>query len=245
MRPGGARRIFLYNWPTYAATWGASLVAAAAGLALGPPLRLALGAGAVLATAWSLLSLAVSRHIYDRSELRSGQWARALLPPGAGRWATVDAGLDAEVDLDDALPGRCVARLDVYDAAVVTAPSVRRARARTGRRHAALPALPTALPLPDGSCDVVAVVFTAHELRARALREAFFREVRRALSPGGVLLLVEHLRDLPNFLTFGPGFLHFQGRAEWLRVAAAAGLRVAGERRVTPFVMALALERAA
>jgi SAM-dependent methyltransferase len=239
----GAARIFLYNWPAYAATWGAAVVAGILAARAGGVVVWVLGLGAAGAVLWSAASLVVSHYVYDRSGLAAGSWARALLPARVEAWASVDAGLDAEVSLD-ALPGACVARLDVYDGDAVRAPSVRRARATTPRRYTATRCHPGSLALADASCDLVAVVFTAHELRAVADRERFFAEVRRALRGGGRMLLVEHLRDLPNFLAFGPGFLHFLPRAEWLRLAQTAGLRVAGETRVTPWVMALALERA-
>jgi SAM-dependent methyltransferase len=240
----GAKRIFLYNWPTYAATWaGAALALGIAshigGVAAG---GIALGAG--VAAVWSAVSLAVSYWVYDRSPLAGGAWARALVPAGATAWASVDAGLDAEVALDAVMPGACVARLDVYDGEMVRARSVERARALTPRAHVAVRSRATSLDLADASCDVIAVVFTAHEIRDRAAREAFFRELRRALRDGGRLLLVEHVRDLANFCAFGPGFLHFQARAEWLRLARVTDLHIATETRVTPWVMALALEKA-
>lgn len=244
-RTNGATRIFLYNWPTYAATWAVATAVAAVAARVSGVTGLVVAAGAVLALAWSLVSLVVSWWVYDRSPLAGASWMRALAPARVETWASIDAGLDAEVALDAVLPGRCIARLDIYDGAIVSAPSVDRARALTPRAFPATRSRATELALADASCDLVAVVFTAHEIRDVAAREAFFLEVRRALRDGGRLVLVEHVRDLANFCAFGPGFVHFQARAEWLRLARRAGLRVARETRVTPWVMALALEKAA
>jgi len=167
-----------------------------------------------------------------------------LLPAASPlRWVAIDAGLDAEVAIDRVMPAPCAARLDIHDGTHVGSPSVARARAMTPRAHRAMRASAVSLPLADASCDLVAMIFTAHEIQARAARAACFREVTRALAPGGRLLLVEHLRDLPNVLAYGPGAWHFLPRREWLSLAAGAGLRVAVERRVTPWVTALAFER--
>jgi len=241
----GAVRIFLYNWPIYVGTWTVSVVAMLVGLRTGGLLGGLVVAGASAATLWSALSLLVSHYVYDRSALASGAWVPSLLAGEPATWATIDAGLDAEVALDGVVPGTCIARLDMYDGEQVRAPSVRRARALTPRAHAATQTLATALPLAGASCDLVAVVFSAHELRNLEHRQAFFAEVHRVLRQGGRMLLVEHLRDVPNFVAFGPGFVHFLPRAEWLRLAQHAGFRVAIETRVTPWVMALALEKIA
>ena len=242
-RASGAMRIFLYNWPTYVATWGfAGALAILAWRACGVSAWV-FAAAAAVAALWSVVSLAVSSYVYDHSVLSGASWVRALVPERIETWASIDAGLDAEVTLDDVMPGACIARLDVYDGETVYAPSVRRARATTPRAHVATPSRATALALADSSCDLIAVVFTAHEIRDASNREAFFIEVCRSLRAGGRMLLVEHLRDGANFCAFGPGFVHFQPRAEWLRLAGVAGLRVALETRVTPWVMALALEK--
>jgi SAM-dependent methyltransferase len=243
-RTSGATRILLYNWPIYAVTWGSAVVASVAATRVGGRVAAFVVLGAVVAATWAAISLVVSHYIYDRSALASGSWVTALLPARAERWASIDAGLDAEVSLDGVLPDACVARLDIYDPAIMSARSVQRARAITARAHAATSCPPTALALGDASCDLIAVIFTAHELRDARSRERLFLEVKRALRSGGRMLLVEHVRDAPNFAAFGPGFMHFLPRAEWLRLARFAGFRVAAEMRITPWVLALALEGA-
>jgi SAM-dependent methyltransferase len=240
-RPSGAMRIFIYNWPIYVGTWTLGLAIVFAALAEPRLARPILVIG-VLPLVWSAASLLVAFHIYDRSGLHAGSWISPLLPASVQRWATVHAGLDAEVELDAVMPGSCMARLDVFDRRLMTSPSIRRARAQPARAHVAAQCSPTALAVPDRACDAIVVAFTAHEIRDRLARERFFDELHRCLRIGGRAILVEHPRDFVNFLAFGPGYLHFLPRKEWLRLGAGAHFVVAQEMRVTPWVMALSLE---
>jgi SAM-dependent methyltransferase len=101
-----------------------------------------------------------------------------------------------------------------------------------------------ALPLPARAIDAVFLMFTAHELRRPAARVTFFRELARVLRRDGELALIEHARDWPNFLAFGPGFLHFFSPRSWRQTAKAAGFEVRTEFRLTPFVEVLILRKA-
>ena len=65
---------------------------------------------------------------------------------------------------------------------------------------------------------------------------AWFAEARRCLRPGGRIVLVEHVRDVANFLAFGPGFLHFHSPESWRHCWEKAGLRLSDRFRVTPWV---------
>lgn len=242
-RRSGALRIFFYNWPVYVTTWAAGTVVLVSATQMSGATRLVAMAGASGAIAWSIASLVVSSYIYDHSPLLAGAWLPGLLGAQRSTWATVHAGLDAEIELDAVMLGECVARLDVFDPDVMTSSSIVRARARTGTTHASIRCSPTALALDDASCDALVVAFTAHEIRDRSARAGFFGEIRRALRPGGRAIVVEHFRDLPNFLAFGVGFVHFVARREWLSCAARADLDVAMEKKVTPWVTALVLER--
>ena len=63
-------------------------------------------------------------------------------------------------------------------------------------------------------------------------------KLRRRLAPHGRAVLVEHLRDWPNLIAFGPGFLHFLSRRTWLHTIAESRLRIVREFSITPFVTA-------
>ncbi|MFD9130574.1 class I SAM-dependent methyltransferase, partial [Kitasatospora sp. NPDC059571] len=194
-------------------------------------------AGALAAGWWLAAGTAASWLVYDRSELNGFGWLDALLPDGPGDHLVVSAGLDeASGPIAARWPAAAQLVADLYDPALMTEGSIRRARRRVPPAPGTVPARPGGLPAGTASQDTVFAVFAAHELRRAADREALFREVARALRPGGTLVLVEHLRDAANTAVYGPGAWHFRSRAEWLRVAGLAGLRPAAERRIAGLV---------
>jgi len=243
----GLLQILRYNLPMYARTGVAALTAIVAVILLPMPRILAvlIMAGVAAAVLWSASSLLVSHWVYDRSLLKQWEWLASLLPQKPQHWTSIHAGLDETFGaLAQVFSADGGAVLDIYDAAEMTEPSIVRARRLSLDRAATLADF-RSLPLPDTSQDAVFLIFAAHELRRPESRLRFFKEIARALVPGGRVVLVEHLRDLSNFLAFGPGFLHFLPRREWLRLAAAADLAVREERRITPFVEVLVLEKGA
>jgi SAM-dependent methyltransferase len=96
-------------------------------------------------------------------------------------------------------------------------------------------------PIARTSVDVVFGLLATHEFRRPAERTAWFAEARRSLRPGGRVIVVEHLRDLANFIAFGPGFLHFHSRASWATCWHQAGLRSHDEFSITPWVRVFVL----
>ncbi|MGW4896085.1 class I SAM-dependent methyltransferase, partial [Kitasatospora sp. NPDC004240] len=202
------------------------------------------GAGA-LAAGWLLAgSTAATWCVYDRSELHGYAWLDDLLPDGPGRHLVVSAGLDETSGPVAARhPGAPQLTVDLYDPALMTEGSIRRARRRVPPVPGTVTARPSELPAADASLDSVLVVFAAHELRRAADRAALFTEAVRVLRPGGSLVLVEHLRDAANTVVYGPGAWHFRPRATWLGHAAAAGLHPAAERRIAVLVTAFTFRR--
>lgn len=243
-RYGGVRQIVRFNWPYYAAATAAT--AAASALLILVPLpapwpSLALAA-LLLANAWLVLSLAVSHWIYDRSSVSRGEWLRGIAAP---RIAVCHFGQD-EVSAHVArwLPTAAVQVFDLYDGALGT-PSLRRARALAAPAPGTRTAPLDAIPLGSASQDLAVLAFAAHEVRDHATRVRLCTELTRCLAPGGMLLVVEHLRDAPNLLAYGPGGFHFLSRRTWLRTFAAAGLAVVGETSFTPWVRRFELQRRA
>jgi SAM-dependent methyltransferase len=243
----GLRRIVAFNWPKLVVA-GASSVAGVviATLTPSPALALLALAGAALALYGIVAALAVSWWVYDHSDLHEWRWLAPLMPHGAGRWALVHAGFDETGPLlPAALGGTAATVVDLSPWLPDPAPSLRRAR----RRHpappaGATPATPEALPLgplANDTCDTVLLVFAAHEVRDPHQRDRLFAELHRVLRPDGRVVLVEHLRDGPNFVAFGPGALHFRSRRTWLDAAGRAGLVLAGETTKTCFVRGMAL----
>jgi SAM-dependent methyltransferase len=237
-RHRGVIQIWKYNQRFYLLSLTAFAGASLAAFWMPVILRVLLLAGALAGFLWTVVSLAVSHYVYDRSPLYDFGWLRA-----PRSWLTIHSGLDETSALLRArFPGASGRVFDMYDPVVMSEPSIAKARELTVNPPAERVDW-RALPARDGEFDTVFLIFAAHELRQRRAREELFLEAARVLDKGGLLVVMEHLRDLPNFLAFGPGFLHFWPRSEWMHAARTAGLQSASELKVTPFVSVFTFRR--
>lgn len=183
-----------------------------------------------------VLSLLVSWYVYDASGLYRLEWLRPWIPE-SGLLVNIHAGFDeTSALLADAFPQMTLQVLDFYDPALHTEISVKRARAAYPPFGGTLRVSTDALPLADQSAAVVCVLFAAHEIRDEQERLRFFAQLRRILQPGAPLIIAEHLRDLPNFLAYTIGFLHFMPLSVWQKTFATAGLRLLHTERHTAFI---------
>ena len=241
----GVRQIVRFNWPFYAVGTGTVL--------LSPPVvsMLPLGvvpsgvayAGAALACLWLVGSLAASWLVYDHSPLMAGTWIRDALGFRPRSWINIHSGFD---ELTPALRTRFKRShgrtFDIYDPIEMTASSIVRAR-HSSAGHNDEAADFHHLPAGTSTADAVLLPLSAHELRTHAARRALFDEIHRVLMPGGRVVVAEHLRDVPNFVAFGPGFLHFHSRRTWTRCFAEARFGIYDEFSITPFVRVFILRR--
>jgi hypothetical protein len=242
-RFAGVARILRFNWPWYAAAVAGTALVVAVILVVNPGGRwLTLVIAAVaLGDAWLLLSLAVSHWIYDRSPIAHGGW---LDQDEAATVVIIHAGHDeASSHVARRLPGAVRTAYDIFDPAHGASPSLLRARSATTARA---PLASTArIPLPDGSADLVLMVFAAHEVRAPVARTDLFRELGRIAGAGGRILVVEHQRDFWNLLAYGPGSLHFLSRKAWMGTFDQAGLLLTRDDAITPWIHRFELRKAA
>lgn len=240
----GVVEILQFNWRSYVTTVGGVGVAL---LAL--PFLLSLGRTVLLlgtapALFWLASSLLVSHYVYDRFPLYDLNWVCPVLSRTPRRWINIHCGLDETSALLAAIfPDAATQVVDIFDPLVMTETSIRVARRVS---HHTIPATSMrydSLAFPAGWFDAAFCIFTAHELRHHDQRVRLFGEIARTLTPDGEFILMEHSRNWPNFLAFGPGFLHFFSQCAWRKAASEAGLTVRTELSMTPFVHAYILRR--
>jgi ubiquinone/menaquinone biosynthesis C-methylase UbiE len=243
----GVSNIVRFNWGYYA-TSGLALGAAILILRIQVlPWWMRAGAfcGGICFVFWTCSSLLVSWYVYDVAGVMRWEWIRDHLQLAPGRWVNIHAGLDqSTASLRRLFPGSQGVVIDIYDPETMTEPSIARARRLYPATEPFQPGRARHLPLPDADCDTIFLLFAAHEVRAMDDRTRLLRETSRVLDERGRVVMVEHLRDLPNFLAFGPGFLHFHSGRSWRESIRKAGLQFEQQLRLTPFVRCFVLRKA-
>lgn len=240
----GVANIIRFNWHFYLLSAAGLLLLTLTGSFFGGAFRFGLLIFSALAFASILISLIVSYYVYDLSNLYSLDWLGDLRFETGSKIVNINAGFDETSELLDAnFPETELVVLDFYDPARHTEVSIKRARK-------AYPPFPnteqvttTKLSLRDNSADAIFAILSAHEIRKGDERILFFNELRRILKSDGQIFVVEHLRDLPNFLAYNIGSLHFHSRKSWLDIFEAAELIIKKEVKITPFITTFVLEK--
>ncbi len=94
----------------------------------------------------------------------------------------------------------------------------------------------SSIPLHDNSVDTIFLISALHEIRKHDEKIRFLKECRRVCKPNGTVIMVENLRDLPNFMAFTIGFTHFFSKSTWRNAFEEAGFTFFKETKFTPFM---------
>ena len=103
--------------------------------------------------------------------------------------------------------------------------------------------LPDRLPFEDASQDVILAVTALHEILDHEKRVLFFKEARRVLKNGGLIVISEQFRDTVNFAFFNIGAFHFLSWKQWKQSISPSGLKILRNKKTTPFENTLILEK--
>lgn len=98
---------------------------------------------------------------------------------------------------------------------------------------------PDKLPFDDGSQDIILAVTALHEVLDHDKRVLFFKEAKRVLKKGGLIIVSEQFRDTTNFIFFNIGAFHFLSWKQWKSSIAPSGLKIIGNKKVTLFANTL------
>jgi SAM-dependent methyltransferase len=201
--------------------------------------------GSILLVLTSLVvSLAASFYIYDRSGLYKLDWLDFLKASPNALLVNIHAGFDeTSFLLANKYPSARLKVLDFYNPVHHTEVSIKRARKAYPPYPGTQSISTSDLSLEPGSVDYAFCLLSAHEIRNRNERTLFFKAMHRSLKEEGNVIVVEHLRNLPNFMAYNIGFLHFFSKREWTSIFATAGLFIDKEIWITPFIRAFILQR--
>lgn len=240
----GVFNIIRFNWHFYVISLAFLLLLVIFYSYLNEPFRLvsaALFFGIILT---NFITLVVSFYVYDLSDLYKFKWTNDLRIQKNGGIVNINAGFDETSELlKSKFKNSQLIVFDFYDPTKHTEISIKRARKAYPPYPNTQQVTTNCLPLADNSADKVFAILSAHEIRNEEERKIFFTEIKRALKPDGQIIVIEHLRDLANFLAYNIGFFHFHSKYSWLKTFDSSGLKVKKEIKTTPFITTFILEK--
>jgi ubiquinone/menaquinone biosynthesis C-methylase UbiE len=239
----GVWNIVRFNWHFYLLSAALALVIYLSGSYLNNPYAVFGNIVCCMLVTVTIVSLFVSFYVYDLSGLYKLNWLNELSINPNSTIVNINAGFDeSSLLLRHKFPHTELLVYDFYNPLIHTEISIKRARTAYPPFPNTKLVDPSSLPLQNNCADNVFVILSAHEIRNQEDRDIFFAELKRILKRTGRIIIIEHLRDTPNFLAYNIGFFHFIAKSSWYRTFKNAGLRVRKEIKITPFLTTFILE---
>ncbi|MGR7813451.1 class I SAM-dependent methyltransferase [Lacinutrix undariae] len=186
-----------------------------------------------------IMPLIVSAYVYDFSKYYNFEWLEKLhlKDSKTTKIVNINAGFDeTSFLLKKHFPRSTLNVFDFYNKKEHTEPAIVRARKVSLTYPNTKKIKIKKVPMEDKSVDVVFLLSAAHEIRSQEEKIIFLKECYRICKPNGSVIMIEHLRDLPNFLAFSIGFTHFFSKNTWSDAYKKAGFSTINDIKFTPFM---------
>ena len=185
------------------------------------------------------MPLIISAYVYDFSGYYDFKWIKTLsdLDSDTTQIVNINAGFDeTSFILKKNFPKSKLMVFDFYNADQHTEPAIIRARKVSSIYPNTQQITSSKIPLESDSVDLVFLLSAAHEIRTDQEKIVFLKECNRVCKEKGKVIMVEHLRDAPNFFAFTVGFTHFFSKKTWKNAFTNAGFNTINETKFTPFM---------
>ncbi len=186
-----------------------------------------------------IMPLIVSAYVYDFSGYYHFNWVKKfnIKDSGENQVLNINAGFDeTSFIIKNLFPQSHLKVFDFYNAEKHTEPAIVRARKVSMVYPGTQQIRSGSIPLEDNSTDIIFLLSAVHEIRRQEEKIQFLKECHRVCRQNGKVIMVEHLRDLPNFLAFSIGFTHFFSKRTWRAAFENAGFSSFAETKFTPFM---------
>lgn len=191
-----------------------------------------------------MASLVAAYILYDRSDLYELKSLQGIIDWNkTGHAVLVHASFDPlSKTLEKEHPGMQLTVCDIFENRHEKDKGIETSKKVFPPNPKEIKILPDRLPFEDRSQDVILAVTALHEILNHEQRVLFFREAKRILKDGGVIIVSEQFRDLTNFIFFNIGAFHFLSKKQWKKAVAEAGLKIADNKKITPFANMLVVK---
>ena len=183
---------------------------------------------------FSIVSILFSYFIYDRSDLYKFNWLKPYLKDDGNLFNVYSGYSEGGHILNKIFVQKRMTHFDFFDHSVSVTGSIQKAQS-VSEPIKNIPVIFNDWKVQDKATTIL-FMQSLHELRKKEQKIECLNEAACHLSPGGKLIVTEHLCDIKNFLIYGPGAFHFFGKRHWKGVFKNASLKVSGEFNITPFV---------
>lgn len=186
-----------------------------------------------------IMPLIVSAYVYDFSGYYDFKWLKSfnLTDFEDKQILNINAGFDeTSFIIKNYFPKSNLKVFDFYDAEQHTEPAIIRARKVSLVYPNTEQIISNTIPLKDNSVELIFLLSAAHEIRSQDEKIHFLKECHRVCKSNANVIMIEHLRDFPNFLAFSVGFTHFFSKRTWRIAFKEAGFTTFKEQKFTPFM---------